>query len=107
MRIKIIQKILAVIVAPISEEILFRGFLRRIFKNNYVYIAISGIIFGIIHCMFAEENLLMYLFILPYAIMGIGFAKLYSKTNNIVSCIIAHGIWNLIVLVAMFISSIG
>ena len=101
-----ITAILAVGVAPISEEILFRGFLRRIFKKDWIFIATSGIIFGVIHCLYAEENWLMYLFILPYAVMGIGFAKLYAKTNNIIANIILHFIWNLIVIGAMCILSI-
>ena len=43
--------------------------------------------------MYAEENLLMYLYILPYSVMGIGFAKLYTKTNNIYTNILIHFIW--------------
>lgn len=102
-----ITAILAVIIAPISEEILFRGFLRKIFKNDIVFIIISGIIFGIIHCMYAEENLLMYLYILPYSVMGAGFAKLYARTNNIYTNIIIHFIWNFIAMLAMIVLSIG
>ena len=99
--------VLAIVIAPISEEILFRGFLRKVIKNDIVFIIISGIIFGIIHCMYAEENLLMYLYILPYAVMGAGFAKLYVKTNNIYTNIILHFIWNLMALVSMIVLSIG
>lgn len=101
-----ITAILVIVVAPISEEILFRGFLRRFIKNDNLYIALSGIIFGVVHCIYAEENWLMYLFILPYAIMGAGFAKIYVKTNNIVSNICLHFIWNSIILCAMIISKI-
>lgn len=101
-----ITAILAVGVAPISEEILFRGFLRRIFKKDWVFIVTSGIIFGIIHCLYAEENWLMYLFVLPYAVMGAGLAKLYAKTNNIIANIALHFIWNLIVIGAMCILGI-
>ena len=101
-----ITAILGIIVAPISEEILFRGFLRKIFKNDYVFIVLSGIIFGIVHCMYIEENWLMYLFVLPYAVMGIGFAKLYTKTNNIFANIIIHFLWNLIGVLGMLILSI-
>ena len=101
-----ITSILVIVVAPISEEILFRGFLRRFIKNDNLFIAVSGIIFGIVHCIYAEENWLMYLFILPYAIMGAGFAKVYSKTNNIVTNICLHFMWNSIVLAAMIIGKI-
>ena len=99
--------ILAIIVAPISEEILFRGFLRKILKNDLIFIIISGVIFGVIHCMYAEENLLMYLYILPYSVMGAGFAKLYTKTNNIVPNILIHFIWNTVAMLAMLVLSIG
>lgn len=102
-----ITAILAIGIAPISEEILFRGFLRKIFKNDWLFISISGILFGVDHCLYAESNLLMYLYILPYTVMGLGFAKLYSKTNNIFANIILHFMWNLIAMGCMLILYIG
>ena len=57
--------------------------------------------------MYKEDNLLMYLYILPYTIMGAGFAKLYTKTNNIFSNILMHFVWNSMALISMAIVSIG
>lgn len=97
---------LSIIIAPICEEILFRGFLRKIFKNDKVFIIVSSLIFGICHCLYIEENWLMYLHIVPYAILGLGLAKVYAKTDNIFTNISIHFIWNSIALCNMFIIGI-
>lgn len=98
--------IIGVIIAPICEEIIFRGFIRKIIKNDIVFIIISSLIFGIIHCMYVEENWLMYLHVIPYAVLGGAFAKIYAKTDNILTNISIHFIWNLIVFVSMFLLGI-
>lgn len=86
------------IIAPINEELVFRGALRRIFRNEKVFIIISAIVFGLIHTIFAEESLLNALVLaIPYATMGAGFAYVYAKTNNICTSIIAHMALNTIV----------
>lgn len=92
--------IIGIFVAPICEEIMFRGFLRKILKNNIAFIIISAVIFGAIHCMYIETNLLMYLYVIPYAIMGAGLAKIYTKTDNIWSNILIHMGWNLIAVIS-------
>lgn len=37
------------VIAPIEEEMIFRGAIRKIIKNKKVYIAVSGLIFGLMH----------------------------------------------------------
>lgn len=98
--------VLSTIVAPFCEEIMFRGFLRKVFKNDKVFIIISALIFGIIHCLYREQNWLMYLHIVPYTIMGVGFAKIYAKTDNIFTNMSIHFIWNIIAFCSMLVLEI-
>lgn len=98
--------VLATIIAPFCEEIMFRGILRKIFKNDKVFIVISALIFGIIHCLYIEQNWLMYLHIIPYAIIGAGFAKIYAKTDNIFTNMSIHFLWNIIAFCSMLLLGI-
>ena len=75
---------LAVIYAPIVEETLFRGCLRRFIKNDKVFIAISAMVFGLLHTVLSETTLYNTIFMsLPYIAMGGFLAYIYVKTNNL------------------------
>lgn len=87
---------LAVIWAPIVEELLFRGCLRRFFKNNVVFIIASAVIFGLIHTINEPTLISAIVHALPYSVLGGFFAYLYSKTNNITSNMFCHFLHNLI-----------
>ncbi len=92
----------SVIFAPAIEELLFRKSIKNIFKNKYLFIIISGILFGISHVTnFRDINEL--LFSIPYIIMGIDFAYIYHKTNNIFTTMTFHLGHNLILLIIRFI----
>lgn len=93
--------ILSIIIAPICEEIMFRGFLRKVLKNDIIFIIFSALIFGITHCLYIEENWIMYLHIIPYAILGAGFAKIYTKTDNIFTDMSVHFCWNMLAFISM------
>ena len=93
-----ISFILAVFWAPIVEEVLFRGCIRRFINNDILFIVISGFIFGFLHTM-AEKSLFdAFTMMLPYAVLGGGFAYIYSKTNNITTNILCHFLHNTIVM---------
>ena len=93
---------LAIIYAPIVEETLFRGCIRRFITNDKVFIVVSGIIFGLLHTIFAETKVLnIFILALPYGFMGSFLAYIYVKTNNIFSNITCHALNNM---VAMFFS---
>ena len=87
-----------VIFAPISEELIFRKSIKNIFKNKYLFIIISGLIFGILHIQnFGDINDI--LFSIAYIIMGIDFAYIYSRTNNIFTTMTFHICHNLILFI--------
>ena len=71
-------------------------------KNKYVFIILSGLIFGILHIS-DYTNATEILFGIPYVIMGIDFAYIYYKTDNIFTTMSYHMMHNLILLVIQFI----
>ena len=84
---------LACIIAPISEEIIFRGFLFRIIKQKYstsFAIVINSLFFGLIHLSPSA--------IIPAAILGISLSIIRIKTNSVYSSILIHSLHNLFAL---------
>lgn len=91
-----------VIYAPIVEEITFRKTFRNIFKNNYIFILISGIMFGLVHMISSYGSFNDFLMIIPYILMGIDLSYIYYKSNNIFVTITLHSMHNLILLIIQF-----
>lgn len=90
-----IMLIAAGVIAPINEELLFRKGFRNIINNKWLFILISGIIFGYLHVMGAK-SLEQFLFIIPYSSLGIAFATAYYKTDTVFSSIFVHMLHNTI-----------
>lgn len=82
------------IIAPIVEELTFRKSLQDIIKNKTVFIIVSGIVFGLLHVVFAYESMIDFLYVIPYSCLGISFAVMVSKTDNICSSIFMHFLHN-------------
>lgn len=91
---------LSLIYAPIVEECLFRGLLKKGFKNDKIFVIVSSTVFGILHVMFLETNLMLYLYSIIYIMVGYFLAKTYAKTDNIVASIFTHFMWNMISLLS-------
>lgn len=98
--------IMAILFAPFIEEFMFRGVLRKFFNNDKVFMIFSGLIFGAAHVLYAEENLIMYIYIIPYALIGYFLAKIYTKTNNIFTNITVHFLWNTFCMVLMLLTNL-
>jgi membrane protease YdiL (CAAX protease family) len=82
---------MALILAPISEEILFRGILYPTVKRyNYPRLALWGtsLLFAAIHV-----NLLTFV---PLFLFAIALTLLYRHTGNLVAPITAHAVFNLL-----------
>lgn len=85
--------ILATIFAPILEELVFRLSIRKMFKNNTIFIIVSGLLFGLMHVIEAN-SIQELLFIIPYSIPGCIFAYTLIKSDNILVPIGLHFIHN-------------
>ncbi|MFH1778143.1 MAG: tetratricopeptide repeat protein [Candidatus Omnitrophota bacterium] len=81
--------LVVVCVAPVAEEIIFRGFFYQGLKRYCgmkMAMVISAIFFAMMHYQLAV--------FLPIMFMGIVFAYLYEKNKSILPSVIAHLIWN-------------
>jgi membrane protease YdiL (CAAX protease family) len=76
-----------VMVAPVIEEIFFRGYLYRILRMRYgIY---SAFAFTAIPWVIAHG------FDLEHAFSAFVFVAIYEKTGNLWYCMIVHSMWNL------------
>lgn len=94
---------LAVVIAPLIEETMFRGVVMNTwFKENKYYadVLLSAVLFGIFHTT-ADLSLVT---VTPYVVMGAVFALIYRKTGNLAVNIYTHMLYNAIVVgVSLFI----
>ena len=88
----------AVILAPPLEESIFRLGFRAIFKNDFLFITISSLIFGSLHLITNPLNELFPLYLLSYSSCGIAFAYMLKKTNNILVPTFFHFMHNGLIL---------
>lgn len=88
--------IMAGILMPFVEEVVFRYSLGSLIKNNVVFIIVSSILFGVIHGIGVATLL--------YILLGVIFALVYLKTErNFMASFFVHMINNLIGIILMII----
>lgn len=91
--------IIAVIVAPIVEEIVFRGYIMNKWIDKYSLkkgIIFSSLIFMIFHIQS---------FFIPQLLLGLLCSLVYVKYNNLFYAIFTHSLYNfLVILPAFFVS---
>ena len=81
----------ASIYAPIVEEVVFRGCLRKLIKNDKLFLTISALSFGFLHTVGQEATIInTILYALPYIAMGFVLAYTYKKSGNITTNISLH-----------------
>lgn len=91
----------AVIFAPVVEELTFRQSLRNLFKNDILFILFSGLLFGLLHVI-NYDNILEFLYIIPYSAPGIAFAYMLTKYDNIFVSMGFHFMHNGILIALQF-----
>ncbi|WP_443754495.1 lysostaphin resistance A-like protein [Agathobacter rectalis] len=97
----ILAVIMSVIMAPFTEEIIYRGILFRFFSKygELCAVLVTGFLFGTMHMLssFGNANILLFLCQwLDYFLSGIFLGFIYKKYKNIWTNISIHGTWNLI-----------
>ena len=92
----------AVIYAPIVEELVFRLSFKNIFKNKWLFVILSGLVFGGMHVFSDFNNLSDLLYIIPYSAPGIAFALMLEDSDNILVPISFHLIHNGILISLQF-----
>jgi membrane protease YdiL (CAAX protease family) len=80
-----------VVLAPVAEELFFRGFFFAGLRSSWSLwpsALLSGAIFGLVHAPTGPTAAI------PLAGLGVGLAWLYNKTGSIYPCMLAHLINN-------------
>lgn len=90
--------------APLAEELLFRKSIRECISNKWLYVFVSGFIFGALHVI-GTEGLIGLLYLIPYCSLGFAFAYTYTKTDNIYSSISMHFMHNTLTLILLLIGA--
>jgi uncharacterized protein len=96
---------LTCVVAPVCEEILFRGFIFTALRNwrgTLPAALITGLLFGGVHAFSAPA-----LDLIPLAALGVGLCLLYRRTGSLYPCFIAHSLNNSIAFAALEKWSVG
>ncbi len=97
----------AAVLAPIGEEVLFRGYLfgslRRLAGDSRTGITIaygvSALVFALSHSLSATEGIVGLL--VPSFLIGLVFAWGFDRSGSLIPAIVAHAINNGIALVAL------
>jgi membrane protease YdiL (CAAX protease family) len=85
-----------VVIASVGEELIFRGFIQRIFERNMrgtIAVVLASLVFGLAHFSMA---------ILPgVTVLGIVFGYLFFRTGNLLYPVFAHALYNLVSLLRL------
>jgi uncharacterized protein len=87
-----LSALLTTVIAPISEEILFRGYIFAALSKWRGWLpaaAITGVLFGAVHAGSAPVADLI-----PLAVLGFVLCALYRRTGSLYPCIAAHSLNN-------------
>ena len=82
------------IIAPLSEELVFRKSISPIIKNKWIYAIVCGLLFGGAHLLAGEFALINLLYLVPYGSLGFVFALMNRETKTTFSSITMHCIHN-------------
>lgn len=86
----------AVVVAPLAEELLFRGIVFRQIRQRLGFapaLLTSSLLFAVMHGDPSQ--------MLTYSVLGGGFALGYAWTGSLWTPVIMHAVWNLATVVLM------
>ena len=96
--------VLAVLVAPVAEELYFRGILFRSLRDRHGFwigAIVSGLIFGAVHYVPAPwQDFMLLQSIMVFT--GIALAWIYERRGNLVADIAAHMAFNTIGVILIF-----
>lgn len=89
--IAILAIVLIGVVAPLSEELFFRGFVFSGLRSRFSLwpaALIAGLVFGLVHAPTGITT------VVPLAALGVVLSWLYDRTGSLWPCVIAHMINN-------------
>ena len=90
----VLSFILTVVIGPILEETLDRGYFMNTFfpkSKYYLDVILSGLIFGLSHLILSHRDPISLLY---YSLIGLFFALVYRSTDNLRLTILCHSFFN-------------
>ena len=88
---------LTVVVAPISEELIDRGYFMNTFFPQFKYyldVILSALIFGLSHLVLSHRDPIS---LIIYSFVGLFFALVYRLTKNLKITILCHSFFNFLI----------
>jgi len=101
---KLLTAFLALVLAPITEELFYRGIFYRSLRDRHGVFAgavVSAVLFGASHVVDAPWRDVVFLQTLM-VFTGVGLALIYERRANLVADIAAHMAFNVIGIVIIF-----
>lgn len=100
-KLPIYSALAMVIIAPLTEEITFRGSFKKGYPNKKVFLLLTSFLFGFMHVIFNGD----FLNFLPYSALGYFLGKIYYETDNILLSILTHSFHNFLCILILFLGS--
>lgn len=97
----IVAGLMVIMVAPVVEEVFFRGFFYRALRSRYpiaIAAVVDGVVFGVIHYDFEGADGLLLL--PPLAVLGLIFCLVYERTGTLYAVIGMHAFNNTVAFAA-------
>lgn len=91
--------VIGAVLAPLSEELFYRGMIYPVFRQHLGPLwgaVLAGIVFGVAHWDLWRT--------IPLAIGGAVLCYIYEKTGSIFVSALAHGVWNGIMSIFVYVS---
>lgn len=89
--------------APLCEELVFRKSIKKIVPIKWIFIVLSGLIFGGVHVLNGLNSIADLLYLIPYCTPGFVLAYAYQKTDNIMVSMGIHFMHNFILVILQYI----
>ncbi len=99
----IIEIAIACLIAPITEEIVFRLSFNKFTKNKWLFAFTTGLLFALIHVLSSLKSPIMLIYLLPYGALGVTFGLAYFETDNIYGTMSVHALHNTISIIELLI----
>ena len=98
---------LAIVIAPLAEELVFRAGLFRYFRTRmprWIALTVPALIFATLHVNWTTLD--GFASLAPLTALAIIFSLAYERTGRIGTSIVAHGLFNLNTILLIF-SGVG
>jgi uncharacterized protein len=99
--------VMAVTIAPLFEELLFRGFIQPLLARSFGVIAGVVLTAGLFGALHAPEYSWAWQYVLAVSFAGAVFGWIRARTNSIIPSTIMHGCYNLMFVVALAVTKHG